>query len=77
MSLSELLIILVVALLVFGPSKLPELAHNLGKLFAKGRYLKEKFESQLHKQQLQFDLEQNIQKADEADKKYMEEKVKE
>jgi len=70
MSLSEILIILVVALLVFGPSKLPELAHNLGKLFAKGRHFKEKIEEQLHKQQLQFDLEQNIKKAKEADQKY-------
>ena len=74
MSLSELLIILVVALLVFGPNKLPELASNLGKLFAKGRYFKEKIEEQLHKQKLQFDLEQNIKKANDADEKYTKDK---
>lgn len=72
MSISETLMILIVALVVFGPDKLPELARHLGKLFAKGKRLKEQFDQQIHNQKLQFDLEENIKKAAEADKKYNE-----
>lgn len=70
MSISETLIILMVALVVFGPEKLPELAKHLGKLIAKGRQIKAQLEQQLHQQQLHFDLDENIKKAAEADKKY-------
>ena len=70
MSLAETLMILIVAFVVFGPDKLPELAKHLGKLFAKGRHLKAQMAQQLHKQQLQFNLEENLEKAAKADEKY-------
>ena len=70
MSLSELLIVILVALVVFGPEKLPELAHNLGKLAAKGKQLKQQFNDQVQQHQLQFQLEENEKKAAEADKAY-------
>lgn len=40
MSSGELLLTLLVALLVFGPQKLPMLAQDLGRLFAKYQKLK-------------------------------------
>lgn len=43
--LPELLIVLVVALIVFGPEKLPEVAHNAGKFV---RELRESFDTVLH-----------------------------
>ncbi len=75
MSAGELLLTLLVALFVFGPSKLPMLAHHLGKLFAKLNYYKQKaamfYQSQLNEQQLQ----ENIKKAEQADINYRQESI--
>jgi Tat protein translocase TatB subunit len=53
--LPEMLIILVVALLVVGPSKLPELARTLGKAFTEFRRMadevKETFEDEVMKEE--------------------------
>lgn len=66
----ELLVILVVALIVFGPGKLPMLAEHLGKLFRQINLLKQKvnsfWQAQLNEQQL---LE-NKRKAEKADASY-------
>ena len=70
MSIAEILVIVFVALIVFGPEKLPELAKHLGKLAAKGKHIKDQLAQLWHQQQLQFDLDDNIKKAQEADKKY-------
>tara|TARA_B110000879_G_C11089700_1_gene478406 strand:+ start:757 stop:975 length:219 start_codon:yes stop_codon:yes gene_type:complete len=70
MSLPETIVIFMVALIVFGPDKLPELAKHVGKLVAKGRHLKSQFDEQWQKQQRQFELDENLKKAEEADKKY-------
>lgn len=70
MSIAETLVILVVALIVFGPEKLPELAKHLGKLAAKSKHFKDQLAQLWHQQQLQFELDENIKKAQEADKKY-------
>lgn len=45
--MSELLIILVIALIVFGPSKLPDLARSLGKGLAEFKKVKDDFEGSL------------------------------
>ena len=39
-SWSELLIVIVVAVLAVGPKQLPEVLHGLGKLFRRMRYMK-------------------------------------
>lgn len=42
---SELILVLIVALFLFGPTKLPELAHSLGK--AAGEFKKAQMEAEL------------------------------
>lgn len=71
MSSAELLLTLVVALLVFGPSKLPMLASHLAKLV---RFMSECrlklmvfWQSQLNEQQLL----DNLKKAEKADEQYL------
>ena len=70
MSSGELLIILVVALIVFGPDKLPMLAEHLGKLFRQFNKLKQQaasfWQTQLNEQQLR----ENQRKAEKADESY-------
>ncbi|MCP0914931.1 MULTISPECIES: twin-arginine translocase TatA/TatE family subunit [Legionella] len=70
MSTGELLLILIVALLVFGPGKMPMLAQHLGKcvrlLQQYRQQILEFWQAQMNEQQLQ----DNLKKAEEADKKY-------
>ena len=70
MSSAELLMVLLVALLVFGPNQLPMLANHLSKIlrFAGGcrQKLSDFWESQLNEHQLQ----ENLKKAEQAEKKY-------
>jgi Tat protein translocase TatB subunit len=67
---AELLLILIVALIVFGPNKLPMLASHLGSLMRKINQLKNQA-SRLWEQQVQeLQLEDNKRKAEEADKQY-------
>lgn len=68
--MSEILVILVVALLVFGPEKLPSLARTLGKLVRKVNSLRDEFQATLDKQILVDTLEENEHKAAQADKRY-------
>jgi len=63
MSLAELLIILVVALVVFGPDKLPMLAETLGRLVGKLQKLKEQWHHQLDMSVKQQQLEDNERRA--------------
>ncbi len=75
MSAAELLLTLLVALVVFGPAKLPMLAHHLGKLINRLNYYKHQalvfWQSQVDEQQLQ----DNIVKAQKADAEYLQEKI--
>jgi sec-independent protein translocase protein TatB len=70
MSSAELLLIFLVALIVFGPSKLPMLAQHLAKLIKRMDYMKQQlsafWQSQIQEQQLQ----ENIKKAEKADVLY-------
>jgi len=52
--MTELVVILVIALLIFGPSKLPELARSLGKGFGESR-------------RASYDLRQSLMEATEDD----------
>ncbi|WP_058529928.1 Sec-independent protein translocase subunit TatA/TatB [Legionella londiniensis] len=70
MSSSELFIILAVALLAFGPKKLPMLARHIGQFIAWINRLQQQlgkaWQEELNKQQ----LEDNLKKAAIADKAY-------
>jgi len=70
MSTGELLLTLLVALLVFGPDKLPMLARHLGKLMNRLNHYKQQattfWQAQLNEEQLQ----QNIRKAQQAESEY-------
>ncbi len=71
MSSSELLLTFFVALLVFGPKKLPMLAEDLGKLFRHLMHFKQQitlfWQTQLNEQQLR----ENTRKGEEADRLYL------
>lgn len=74
MSSGEILIILIVALFVFGPKKLPMLATHLGLLLRKVHQIKKHF-SVLWQQQLnEITLIENQRKAKEAEEHYKENK---
>jgi Sec-independent protein translocase protein TatA len=70
MSTGELFVILIVALIVFGPKKLPMLATHLGLLVKKFFEFKA-HASALWQQQLnELQLQENLRKAKEADEHY-------
>ena len=54
---SELILILIVALFLFGPSKLPELAHSLGKAVGEFKKAQIETEHELKKAQNETDHE--------------------
>ncbi|WP_454781452.1 Sec-independent protein translocase subunit TatA/TatB [Legionella sp. WA2022007384] len=73
MSSGELLVIFIVALIVFGPKKLPMLATHLGLLVRSLNKLKAQA-TVLWQQQLNaLQLEENQRKAKEADEQYKKE----
>ncbi len=67
---SELLVIIVVALIVFGPAKLPMLARHLGLALGKINRLKEQASALLQTQLKENQLQDNTRRAEEADGKY-------
>lgn len=75
MNSAELLLILFVALIVFGPSKLPMLASHLGKLMRHFNLLKQQaydfWQSHMNEEQ----LKENQRKAELADKVYLSDKA--
>lgn len=72
MSSGELLLTFIVALIVFGPSKLPMLATHLGILLRKINQFKEQATSFWHQQIQEHQLQENQRKAGQADKQYKE-----
>lgn len=76
MSSGELLLTLVVALVVFGPSKLPMLATHLGQLLRKINHIKTKASLLWEEQLKELQLQENKRKAEEVDKKYRSENSK-
>ena len=70
MSIGELLLTLIVALFVFGPKKLPMVAHHLGKLVGRLNGYKQQV-SVFWQQQLQ----ENTRKAEKADAGYLQAKT--
>ena len=80
MSFSELLVIFLVALIVFGPSKLPMLARHLGLILRRlGDYktlLTGAFQLLVDKELASQTLRENIKKANDADLNYQHDKNK-
>ncbi|HYX68918.1 MAG TPA: twin-arginine translocase TatA/TatE family subunit [Terriglobales bacterium] len=55
--LSEILFIFVLALLLFGPKKLPEIGRQVGKFLAEFKRAKNEFQSQLQEEMRQLEME--------------------
>lgn len=70
MSSGELLLTIVVALIVFGPSKLPTLATHLGQIIKRLNQLRTQASSLWHQQLQELQLQESHRKALEADAKY-------
>lgn len=70
MSLAELLLILLIALVVFGPNKLPMLAQHIGQMLALYQRYKQKTTDFIQTQYQQEQLHQNRKKAQQADLSY-------
>lgn len=68
----ELLVIFIVALIVFGPKKLPMLATHLGLLMRQVQQWKTKAQTFWQQQLNEYQLQENQRKAEEADKHYKE-----
>lgn len=68
----EILLIFIVALVVFGPTKLPMLASHLGLLVRKLQQLKIQAERFWQQQLNEYQLQENKRKAEEADQQYKE-----
>ncbi len=74
MSFGELLLTLVVALTVFGPKKLPMVAHHLGQWASRFNRFKQQAAAFWQQQQNEQQLQDNIRKAQKADAGYQQEK---
>lgn len=57
LGLSEILFIFVLALLLFGPKKLPEIGRQVGKFLAEFKRAKNEFQSQLQDEMRQLEAE--------------------
>lgn len=73
MSSGELLIIVLVALIVFGPNRLPMLASHLAKLWRQIQFFKEEAAAFWQKQLNEQQLRENNHKAEQADSRYQQE----
>ena len=68
MGLGELVIILVITLILIGPSRLPEIAQKLGQFWHKLTQFNEKIKEDLDEELKISQLKQNIELAEKAEK---------
>ena len=68
LGLQEMVFILVLALVLVGPRKLPEVARQLGKFLAEFKRASNEFRSQLETEMLNIELEERAKKQDEGPK---------
>jgi len=71
-NLSEILVIVVVALIVFGPERLPAIARRSGQWWRQWQHLKNQLDQQVETQMNHYRLSENEAKAQEADQTYLE-----
>lgn len=69
-SIGEIAIIIIVALVVFGPDKLPELAQRLGRLFHQWQRFTSSIQKDIEESLKEEELNKRIEKAKEADQMY-------
>jgi len=60
----DILFILLLALVIFGPKKLPEIARQLGKFMAQFRMMSNDLKRQLENEMLKIELEESQKKPD-------------
>lgn len=70
MNFSEVIVILVVALIVFGPERLPSLAQKIGRLIGKARMMSNDLKQELDEQLKHEQLKENQQRAEQAEQQY-------
>ena len=58
----EILFIMLLALIMFGPKKLPEIARQIGKFMAEFRRASSDFQNQIHEEIRKIDLEEDASK---------------
>jgi Tat protein translocase TatB subunit len=68
LGLQEMIFILVLALVLVGPRKLPEVARQLGKFLAEFKRASNEFRSQLETEMLNIELEERAKRPDEGPK---------
>jgi Tat protein translocase TatB subunit len=68
LGLQEMIFILVLALVLVGPRKLPEVARQLGKFLAEFKRASNEFRSQLETEMLNIELEERAKKQQEGPK---------
>jgi Tat protein translocase TatB subunit len=59
----EILFIMLLALIMFGPKKLPEIARQIGKFMAEFRRASTDFQNQIHEEIRKIDVEEDASKA--------------
>ncbi len=63
LGMPEMIFIVLLALVLFGPKKLPELARQLGKAMAEFKKASNEFKSQLETEMMNIDLEERAKQA--------------
>lgn len=65
LGLPEMLFIVVLALLIFGPRKLPEIGRQLGKSLAEFKRASNEFKNQIEDEVRQLEVEEAVKKSEE------------
>jgi sec-independent protein translocase protein TatB len=60
---SEILFIMLLALILFGPKKLPEIARQIGRFMAEFRRASSSFQTQIHEEIRKLEIEEETTKA--------------
>jgi sec-independent protein translocase protein TatB len=62
---SEMLFIFLLALIIFGPKRLPEIGRQIGKALAELRHASNEFKAQLESEMRQIEIEEALNKQEE------------
>jgi sec-independent protein translocase protein TatB len=67
LSFSEMFVLFILALIVFGPKRLPEIGRQIGKALAEFRRASNEFKAQLEAEMRKIEIEQALQKEKERE----------